>query len=55
VGVVAGATAADIAVAIDQAEVRVRDVVPIARVIYIEPDIFQPARAGQAAPADMPA
>ena len=41
VGVSAGATAQDIAVAIDEAEVRVRRAVPIARVIYIEPDIFR--------------
>lgn len=32
-------TAADLAVAIDRAEARVREAVPIARVIYIEPDI----------------
>jgi len=44
VGVVADATAQEIAVAIDEAEVRVRRAVPIARLIYIEPDIFQGAR-----------
>lgn len=45
VGVPAGATAQDIATAIDEAEVRIRAAVPIARVIYIEPDIFRGARA----------
>ncbi len=44
-GVVADATAQEIAAAIDEAEVRVRRTVPIARIIYIEPDIFQTAKA----------
>jgi cation diffusion facilitator family transporter len=48
VGVPSGATAADIARAIDEAEARVRRAVPIARVIYIEPDIYQAAKAEQA-------
>jgi cation diffusion facilitator family transporter len=43
VGVPSGATAQQIAVAIDEAEVRVRRAVPIARLIYIEPDIFHTA------------
>ncbi len=43
VGVSQAATASDIATAIDAAEVRIRDAVPIARVIYIEPDIYQSA------------
>ncbi|HEY7225750.1 MAG TPA: cation diffusion facilitator family transporter [Micromonosporaceae bacterium] len=43
VGVAASATAGDIAAAIDGAEIRVRTAVPIARVIYIEPDIFRGA------------
>jgi cation diffusion facilitator family transporter len=43
VGVSQGATASDIATAIDAAEARIRDAVPIARVIYIEPDIYQSA------------
>jgi divalent metal cation (Fe/Co/Zn/Cd) transporter len=43
VGVPAGSTAAQLATAIDEAEVRIRDAVPIARVIYIEPDIYQAA------------
>lgn len=41
VGVPHVATAADIAAAIDAAEVRIRDAVPIARAIYIEPDIYR--------------
>jgi cation diffusion facilitator family transporter len=35
-------TAAEIAAAINDAETRVRQAVPIARVIYLEPDIFRP-------------
>ena len=35
-------TAASVARAIDGAESRIRSAVPIARVIYLEPDIFQP-------------
>ncbi|MBN1571387.1 MAG: cation diffusion facilitator family transporter [Acidobacteria bacterium] len=35
-------TAASVARAINAAELRVRSAVPIARVIYLEPDIFQP-------------
>jgi cation diffusion facilitator family transporter len=45
VGVPQSATASDIATAIDSAERRVRAAVPIARVIYIEPDIYRPAAA----------
>ena len=41
VGVPAGSTAQDIAKAVDEAEVRIRKAVPIARVIYVEPDIFR--------------
>jgi cation diffusion facilitator family transporter len=37
--------AADVASAIDEAERRVRQAVPIARVIYLEPDIRRPAPA----------
>ncbi|MCH0538481.1 cation diffusion facilitator family transporter [Streptomyces sp. MUM 203J] len=36
-------TAAEVAAAIDAAEARVRDAVPIARVIYLEPDILRHA------------
>jgi cation diffusion facilitator family transporter len=39
IAVRAATTAADVARAIDGAEVRVREAVPIARVIYLEPDI----------------
>jgi divalent metal cation (Fe/Co/Zn/Cd) transporter len=45
VGVPRAATAAQIAHAIDAAENRIRAAVPIARVIYIEPDIYQDAKA----------
>ncbi|MFG1875164.1 cation diffusion facilitator family transporter [Sphaerisporangium sp. NPDC049003] len=40
-----GDTASDIAKGIDEAERRIREAVPIARVIYLEPDLY---RAGQA-------
>jgi divalent metal cation (Fe/Co/Zn/Cd) transporter len=33
-------TAAEVARAIDAAEARIREAVPIARVIYLEPDIY---------------
>ena len=38
-------TAAQVAGAIDAAEARIREAVPIARVIYLEPDIRRPATA----------
>jgi cation diffusion facilitator family transporter len=38
-------SAADVARAIDGAEARVREAVPIARIIYVEPDLFRPERA----------
>jgi cation diffusion facilitator family transporter len=41
IGVVATDSAADVAVAIDRAEVAVRSVVPAATSIYIEPDLFR--------------
>jgi len=41
VGVPNAANAADVARAIDAAESRIRQAVPIARVIYIEPDIYR--------------
>jgi cation diffusion facilitator family transporter len=55
-------TAGDVARAIDAAERRIRDAVPIARVIYLEPDIYAPERAaqrgdegaGDTGPADSP-
>ncbi len=40
-------TAGDVAHAIDAAERRIRDAVPIARVIYLEPDIYSAERADQ--------
>ncbi|MER6365627.1 cation diffusion facilitator family transporter [Kitasatospora sp. NPDC001527] len=40
IAVPADSTAAEVAEAIDAAEVRVRRAVPIARVIYLEPDIY---------------
>jgi cation diffusion facilitator family transporter len=43
VGVSQSATAGEIATAIDAAEARVREAVPIAQMIYIEPDIYQSA------------
>ncbi|MFJ3925381.1 cation diffusion facilitator family transporter [Streptomyces sp. NPDC090022] len=36
-------TATQVAQAIDAAEARIREAVPIARVIYLEPDIYEPA------------
>ncbi|HET6479867.1 MAG TPA: cation diffusion facilitator family transporter, partial [Actinoplanes sp.] len=41
--------AEDVARHIDEAEARIRAAVPIARVIYIEPDIFRPAKASSVA------
>ncbi len=41
-------TAVEIARAIDAAEQRIRETVPIARVIYLEPDILREATAAQA-------
>ncbi|MGW0391876.1 cation diffusion facilitator family transporter [Streptomyces sp. NPDC003042] len=38
-------TAVDVANAINAAEIRIREAVPIARVIYLEPDIFDPEAA----------
>ncbi|MBD0840940.1 cation diffusion facilitator family transporter [Streptomyces sp. TRM68416] len=47
IGVQHDDTAADIAHAIDAAEVRVRNAVPIARVIYLEPDIYSETEAAK--------
>jgi cation diffusion facilitator family transporter len=53
VGVRRSDSAAEVASAIDAAEERIRQAEPLARVIYLEPDIY---RAGQPAPAgDAPA
>ncbi|GGJ24808.1 cation diffusion facilitator family transporter [Streptomyces brasiliensis] len=40
-------TAAEVAKAIDAAEARIREAVPIARVIYLEPDIYSEAEAAK--------
>ncbi|MGP4014135.1 cation diffusion facilitator family transporter [Streptomyces sp. 4N124] len=42
-------TATEIASAIDAAEARIREAVPIARVIYLEPDIYSEAEAAKGA------
>jgi divalent metal cation (Fe/Co/Zn/Cd) transporter len=44
-------TAAQVAAGIDAAEKRVREAVPIAQTIYLEPDIYHPGRADQADPS----
>ena len=41
IGVPAGATSEEVAVAIDAAEVSIRSVEPTAQVIYLEPDIYR--------------
>ncbi|MDP9398927.1 MAG: cation diffusion facilitator family transporter [Actinomycetota bacterium] len=46
IAVAQGAQADDIARAINEAEARVRAAVPVARMIYLEPDIFRTERAG---------
>jgi cation diffusion facilitator family transporter len=45
------ATVAQVAAGIDAAEKRVRAAVPIATTIYLEPDIYRPARADQTDPS----
>ncbi|MEI5528201.1 cation diffusion facilitator family transporter [Streptomyces brasiliscabiei] len=45
-------TAAEVADAIDAAEARIRAAVPIARVIYLEPDIYSEAEATKGADAE---
>jgi hypothetical protein len=37
-------TAADIATAIDEAEVNIRKAVPTARIIYLEPDVLRSSK-----------
>ncbi len=44
-------TAAQVAAGIDAAEKRVRAAVPIARTIYLEPDLYHPSRADQTDPS----
>src|SRR5262249_20408965 len=46
------ATAAEVAAAIDAVEQRVRAAVPVARVLYVEPDIDRGEAPAAAAPAD---
>ena len=47
IAVPADASGARITAAIDQAEARVRAAEPMARVIYLEPDLYDPARDGE--------
>ncbi|MEV7782599.1 cation diffusion facilitator family transporter [Kitasatospora sp. NPDC088351] len=47
IGVNAEDTAAQVAEAIDAAEARVRQAVPIARAIYLEPDVYSAEKAAQ--------
>jgi cation diffusion facilitator family transporter len=51
IGVPAGDSAREVARAIDAAEQRVRAAVPIARVIYLEPDIYDAVRGPSTDPA----
>ncbi|WP_330330750.1 cation diffusion facilitator family transporter [Streptomyces sp. NBC_00536] len=44
-------TATEVANAINAAEARIREAVPIARVIYLEPDIYHPEAAAQGTPS----
>ena len=51
IAVNATATGEEVAEAIDAAERRVRSAVPIARVIYLEPDLLRPSKErGERAP-----
>jgi divalent metal cation (Fe/Co/Zn/Cd) transporter len=51
VAVRGGDTAEAIAAAIDAAERRIRAAVPIAKLIFLEPDLYQPARLDVTDPA----
>jgi divalent metal cation (Fe/Co/Zn/Cd) transporter len=51
IGVRATDTAAQVAEGIDAAEQRVRAAVPIAKTIYLEPDIYRPSQADQTDPS----
>jgi divalent metal cation (Fe/Co/Zn/Cd) transporter len=42
IGMAPGLTLPEVAAAIDAAEARVRSVVPIARPMYLEPDLYRP-------------
>jgi cation diffusion facilitator family transporter len=50
IGVLADDDGADIAATIDDAEARVRQALPIAKVIYLEPDIYRPHTRAAGAP-----
>ena len=54
IGVGAADTGQDIARAIDDAEGRIREAVPIARVIYLEPDVQRVTRPPDRRPAGLP-
>jgi cation diffusion facilitator family transporter len=51
IGVRGTDTAAQVAAGIDAAEKRVRVAVPMARTIYLEPDIYRPSKADQTDPS----
>jgi cation diffusion facilitator family transporter len=51
VGVPEGSEAAEVSEAIDAAERRIRQAVPIARVVYVEPDIYRPDSKGRSGPS----
>lgn len=51
IGVRPGQTAASVVAGIDAAERRIRAAVPIAELVFLEPDIYQPGRADPADPA----
>jgi cation diffusion facilitator family transporter len=51
IGVGPGQTAASVVAGINAAEGRIRAAVPIAELIFLEPDIYQPGRADPADPA----
>ncbi|GII61391.1 transporter [Sphaerisporangium krabiense] len=48
-------TAAEVAKGIDEAERRIREAVPIARVIYLEPDLYRPGKESSASADSAPA
>jgi cation diffusion facilitator family transporter len=54
IGVRADDEGADIAATIDDAEARIRQALPIARVIYLEPDIYRPDTPAPAPTTDRP-
>ena len=49
-----GLTTAELADAIDRTEAAIREAEPIARVIYLEPDLYDPDRVDSPADADDP-